>query len=298
MSEHGPDTLIAAKPLSALAGQLEACLVHIYPIGPSMGRRHALGAGRCVVGRSESCDIPVGENAVSRRHAELEWTGSFHAIRDLGSTNGTFVNDALVTAPRSLADGDTIRVGNCIYRFLAGGNVEAEYHEEIYRLTIMDGLTHLHNRRYFTEFLERELARSARHRRPLALLLVDLDHFKAVNDRHGHLCGDAVLREVASRLRPVVRREDLLARFGGEEFAVILVETDAPAARDAAERVRLAVAAGAVRFGGHDVPVTVSVGVAAAGGGEADLSADRLLHRADQQMYRAKHAGRNRVAAE
>src|SRR5947208_12516043 len=108
-----------------------------------------------------------------------------------------------------LKDGDYLRVGNWIFRYLTGGNVEAEYHEEIYRLTIIDALTGIHNKRYLLEFLDRELSRSARHHRPLALLLFDLDLFKAVNDEIGHLGGDFTLRELAGCLKNAIRKEEL-----------------------------------------------------------------------------------------
>src|SRR5207245_2245668 len=147
----------------------------------------------------------------------------YYAV-DLQSTNGTFVNDHPASMYK-LKDGDYLRVGNCIYRFLIGGNVEAEYHEEIYRLTIIDALTDIHNKRYLVEFLDRELARSARYRRPLALVLFDLDLFKKVNDNLGHLGGDFTLREVAACVKGSVRKEELFARYGGEEFAVVLPET-------------------------------------------------------------------------
>src|SRR5204862_6793913 len=122
--------------------------------------------------------------------------GRYH-VTDLGSTNGTFVNN-VPRADSPLADGDYLRIGNCIYRFLASGNLEAEYHEEIYRLTVLDGLTGVPNRRFFEEFVERQVVRAVRHKRPLALALMDIDHFKQVNDRMGHLAGDLTLRQVAA----------------------------------------------------------------------------------------------------
>ena len=118
-----------------------------------------------------------------------------------GSTNGTFVNNA-TSQGGVLRDGDYLRVGNCLYRFLSGGNIEAEYHEEIYRLTVLDGLTQVHNRRYLNDFIEREVVRAAHHNRPLALVLVDIDHFKMVNDKLGHLAGDLVLRELCAAFDP------------------------------------------------------------------------------------------------
>src|SRR5947208_3476658 len=167
----------------------EACLVHIYPTGPGMGTRYSLGESPLVIGRGSEADIRINDNSVSRRHARIQpGADGFYAI-DLQSTNGTFVNDVPASICK-LKDGDYLRVGNCIYRYLAGGNVEAEYHEEIYRLTIIDALTDIHIQRYLLEFLDRELVRTARHARPLALCLMDIDFFKGVNDELGHLAGD------------------------------------------------------------------------------------------------------------
>src|SRR5262249_13639398 len=148
-----------------------------------------------VLGRGEDCDVRINDHSVSRRHARIEPSPEGYYAIDLQSTNGTFVND-VPTDVATLKDGDYLRIGNCIYRFLGGGNVEAEYHEEIYRLTIIDALTGIHNKRFMMEFLDRELARSARHGRPLAVLILDIDHFKTVNDELGHLAGDQTLRDL------------------------------------------------------------------------------------------------------
>src|SRR5262249_38688527 len=143
-----------------------------------------------------------------------------------------------INGTEMMRDGDYLRIGNTIFRFLSGGNVESEYHEEIYRLTIMDALTHVHNRRYLLEFLDRELLRTIRHARPLAFLLFDLDLFKTINDQFGHLAGDSALRELAGMVRNMLRPEDLLARYGGEEFGLVLVETTQSEAKAFAERLR------------------------------------------------------------
>jgi two-component system, cell cycle response regulator len=193
-----------------------------------------------------------------------------------------------------LKDGDYLRVGNCIYRFLTGGNVEAEYHEEIYRLTIIDGLTEIHNKRYLLEFLDRELARCERRRSPLALVLFDIDHFKRINDDFGHLAGDAVLRQLAAFVRDKVRREELFARYGGEEFAVVLPETPCESAVAFAERVREAVAAQTFEFDGRTMPITISLGVTDTAGAEVPRP-EELIARADKALYRAKNEGRNCV---
>src|SRR5262249_34686491 len=155
-------------------------------------------------GRGGDCHIHIEDHSVSRKHARIDPTTEGYVAVDLGSTNGTFVNDQPVTR-QVLRDGDYLRTGNCIYRFLAGGNVEAEYHEEIYRLAIVDGLTDIPNKRFLNEFLVRELSRSSRHNRPLSLILFDIDRFKVINDEWSHLCGDQVLRELASRMKTQIR---------------------------------------------------------------------------------------------
>ncbi len=259
-----------------------------------MGHRYSLRTEATVIGRGDDCEIQARDHSVSRRHARIVRTSDGFTIRDLHSTNGTFVNDEAIEST-VLKDGDYLRIGNCIYRFLAGGNVEAEYHEEIYRLIIMDGLTQIANRRYLLDFLEREVARSNRHQRPLALVMFDIDWFKSINDDFGHLGGDAALRELADRVRrSSVRREDLFARFGGEEFALVLVETGREEALQVAERIRKTIEAPPFRFDDRTFSMTVSVGVACTDGGN-DMTAGQLVRQADDNLYRAKRAGRNRV---
>jgi two-component system, cell cycle response regulator len=272
----------------------EACLVHIYPTGPCMGRRYPLGDKDLLVGRGDDCDIRIQDNSVSRKHVKVEPTEEGFSVGDLGSTNGTFVNDKQLDGVQKLHDGDYLRVGNCLYRYLTGGNIEAEYHEEIYRLTIQDGLTRIHNQRALTEFLDREVARSQRHKRPLSVLMFDIDKFKAINDTHGHLCGDFVLRELAECIRGTIRKEDLFARYGGEEFCVVLVETSPAEAQGAAERVRSIIEKHPFQFENTKIKLTVSVGVATTTG-ETILTPPDLLRLADEKLYLAKRSGRNCV---
>src|SRR5438105_14285169 len=198
-----------------------ACLVHIYPTGPGMGTRYTLADAPLVIGRGSDCEIRINDHSVSRRHARIQPGADGYYAVDLQSTNGTYVN--YVTASMyKLKDGDYLRVGNCIYRFLMGGNVETEYHEEIYRLTIIDALTDIHNKRYFLEFLDRELARSARYGRALSLIMLDIDQFKSINEERGHLGGDFTLRELTARIKGTIRKEELFARYGGIQFALVL----------------------------------------------------------------------------
>ncbi len=296
MSQRSGDTWIGKPAVVVNSGNLEACLVHIYPSGPNMGKRHPLEGGPVILGRGESSQILLHDNSVSRAHCRIETARDGVYIVDTKSLNGTFVNDKVTRGAHLLQDGDYIRVGNAIFRFLTGGNIESEYHEEIYRLTIFDGLTQIHNNRYLSDFLDREVARSQRHQRPLSVLMLDLDKFKIVNDEHGHLCGDHVLREMSNRIRHTVRREDLFARYGGEEFALVLVESTHEQAVEVAERIREIVEVTPFWFESLQIPVTLSVGVASTNG-ETPTTATDLLKQADANLYRAKHAGRNRVVA-
>ena len=274
------------------AGAGEACLVLIYPPGPDMGRRFPLSRSEVVLGRGSDCEIQVDRDSVSRRHARVFRAGDQWLVEDLGSTNGSYVNDVPVTKS-ALRDADFVKIGAAIFKFLTGAGIEASYHEEIYRMTIVDGLTGAHNKRYFLEFLEREIARCARYRRPLSLLMFDIDHFKLINDQHGHLTGDYVLKEMSRRLLGRIRREELLARYGGEEFAAVLPETDNNGARIFGEQIRRMVADEVFEYEGDKFAVTISVGIATLEG--QDMEAQAFIKLADDNLYRAKREGRNRV---
>jgi len=277
------------------SGADAALLVQIYPPGPSLGRCYPLANGTCVIGRGEDCSVSIHHPSVSRRHACVEGGPDGFFVADLQSTNGTFVNDALVDSS-ILKDGDYLRVGNCIYRFLSSNNAEAKYHEEIYRLIIIDALTDIPNKRYLTEFLDRELARCARYRRALSLILFDIDRFKAVNDRLGHLGGDFALRELAACLKSCVRKEELIARYGGEEFALVLPETSHETAGSVAERVRQLVENHSFRYESEVFKLTISLGVVTTSGNEP-LTPEELIRSADAKLYQAKREGSNRVVA-
>ncbi len=267
----------------------DACLILVY--GGTLGRRHPL-TEPLVIGREAERGLVVDSPDVSRQHARLMPGAGGWLVEDLGSTNGTQVNNATVRGVTPLASGDLLKVGGTIFKYLAGGSVEALFYDEIYRLTIYDGLTHVHNRRYLDEFLDREVSRSRRHARPLSVAMLDLDHFKAVNDRHGHLVGDGVLRELAARVSEMVRHEELLARFGGEEFALVLPESASANAWIFCQKICRAVSCAPFVVADATIPVTVSIGVAE---WQRGMDVPALLRAADQALYRAKHAGRNRV---
>ena len=271
----------------------KAWLVVIY--GGELGRRVALDAISFVVGRSSTSDLTLNEDSVSRHHVRISrQPDKRYILTDLGSTNGTYVNDESVQE-RLLGDGDKIKIGQTIFKFMTGADVEASYHEEIYRLMTVDGLTDVFNKRYFHEALEREFKRWQRYRRPLSLLLFDIDHFKQKNDAFGHVAGDSILRQMAASVKPRLRNEDIFGRVGGEEFGILLPEIDKTHACVTAEKVRALVEETCFSFDGVDMPCTVSVGVTEVIG--ADERAEAVYVRADQALYEAKRRGRNQIFA-
>ncbi len=269
----------------------EACLILIYG-APDLGKRYAL-THEITIGRDATADICVDMSFVSRQHARLTCRGDSWSVHDLGSRNGTQVNGIAVTNPVTLDNGDQIKIGGAIFKYVAGGNVEALFHEEIYRMTIFDGLTKVHNKRYLLDFLDREIARARRYESPLALAMLDIDHFKKLNDTYGHQAGDYVLEQVAGAIGSAVRREQLLARYGGEEFAIVLPELTPEQVLAFCENVRARVAEGKYVFNEETLSVTVSVGAAMLTG---SMEREQLFQAADAKLYEAKRRGRNRVA--
>lgn len=289
------ETRVTKIPLHALRGSAPSacCLVQIS--GPELGKKYALDGGELTIGRDDGNHIVVDLDNVSRRHARVCTEGGRAFVEDLGSTNGTYLNDDEVVEPTPLRSGDLVRVGGSIFKFLDGASadVEVQYHETIYTLTIADGLTGVNNKRYFLEYLEREMGRAHRYHRALSLLMFDIDHFKRINDTYGHIAGDYVLREMAQTVKRQVRREQCFARYGGEEFAIVIPEDGPEKARIFAEKLRRLVAERRFVFEEQEIPVTVSIGV-------ADMTAEmteptHFVKAADANLYRAKKAGRNRV---
>ena len=272
------------------------CLVTIYTKEPTLlGKRFVLDDSPTRVGRGTDNHIVLDSDSVSRRHAHFEKKGEKWLVSDEGSTNGTYCNDEQVLREVVLCNGDRVKIGSTIFKFLSGADVEAQYHEEIYRLTIVDGLTQVHNKRYLFEALERELIRGRRHNRHLAVLMLDIDHFKRINDLHGHLAGDYVLKELARLVQSRIRRDEVFARYGGEEFCIILPETMLDGAVELAERLRVQIEENLFVFQQDKIRVTMSIGGAVLT--EDDRNAGELLKRADDKLYEAKNSGRNRVCA-
>jgi len=270
------------------------CLVVIYTAEPGLlGKRFVLDRSPLRVGRGTDNHIVLEGDSVSRRHAHFEHRTSDWYVVDDGSTNGTYLNEEQVARENKLNNGDRIKVGPTILKFLSGLDAEAKYHEEIYRMTIVDGLTQIHNKRYLFEALEKELIRARRYERELSLLIFDIDFFKRINDQFGHLAGDHVLRELARVVQERIRRDEVFARYGGEEFVIVLPETGLPGAQALAENLRSRVAGHSFIFQGERIPTTISVGCAQLT--KEDKVAADLIQRADEKLYEAKRGGRNQV---
>jgi len=265
--------------------------------GPQVGELHRLAPDALtVIGRGDA-DLRVEDDGVSRRHCSIQPRGKGAVLVDLGSANGTFVEGERVRE-RVLSSEDRFQIGTTTtLKFSIADELEAGVQRKLVEAALREPLTGLYNRRHFQERFAAEVAVAHRHGRPLSLLMVDVDHFKRVNDRYGHLAGDEVLKSVARALAQGIRIEDILARFGGEEFVVLAREAAAAEAMALAERLRQLVEVAQTRWeSGHDVPVgisvTVSVGVAQLG---AEQTERDLFERADNAVYKAKKGGRNRV---
>jgi diguanylate cyclase (GGDEF)-like protein len=272
----------------------DACLVNLHPPGADIGKRVPLINQQYIVGRDNEAGFVVSRSSVSRQHARLfKDDRGLWWVEDLSSTNGTFVNEARIQT-RRLDDADQVRFGDAIYKFLSGSNIESAYHEAIHNMAIQDGMTGIHNKRYVVEFLEREIAVCIRHAHPLTLVMFDVDHFKKINDTQGHLAGDAVLKDLASRIRPRIRREDLFARYGGEEFACVLPSTALAGGVVFAEHLRILIEERPTVFDDKAISFTISLGVTTLHK-ETGVDTDTLIKRADDNLYAAKRGGRNRV---
>jgi len=262
--------------------------------GASVGEMYKVEGDKVIIGRGQKAQIRLFDDGISREHAQIVIEGNQIILQDLGSTNGTFCNGLKVDR-RELVDGDKILVGSTtILKFTYHDNLDEMFQRQMYESALRDGLTKAFNKKYFTDRLESEFTFATRHTSPLALVLFDIDHFKKVNDTHGHQAGDHVLFEISTLLSGALRAEDVFARYGGEEFAVICRGSDESQAQVVGERLRKSVEGHRFVYEGTLIPVTISVGIAVLPN-PAVKDANDIVGFADQALYKSKNAGRNRV---
>ncbi len=259
-----------------------------------------------VIGRGRNAHVCIEDIEASRAHCritileviQIAGASKRYVLEDLGSKNGTHVNGRLISGPADLVAGDRIHLGpNLILRFSLVDETEETLARQLYETSTRDALTQSYNRRYFLERLTSELAFAQRHKSRLSVLLFDMDHFKSINDTHGHMAGDAVLRAVSTCVGRLVRAEDVFARYGGEEFVLLIRGISHDNVDLLADRVRKAVERLTVSVDGQDLVVTISIGVASLSEFPDEVTPETLLTLADERLYRAKQEGRNRVCS-
>jgi len=293
-SDHDIKTRVTTLEELKVTRQGDDQLVIIYaPYEGDLGKRYLLRNQVTSIGRDRDNDIVLDSDSVSRSHAKVEHRDGLVFALDLDSTNGTFLNDdAEPITSCQLRRGDQLKVGDTIFKYLSGSDVESQYHETIFNMTITDGLTDVGNKKALNDILNKEIPRAIRHGRELTLLMIDIDHFKDVNDTYGHLAGDSVLKDLAGLLQRRLRPDDEIGRYGGEEFAAVLPETSLAGACKIADNLRRLVQDNAFMVEGEQIRVTISIGAADLKPG---MDTNAFFKAADEQLYVAKNSGRNRV---
>jgi len=284
---------------SGVPGQQRLYPVLVVLKGEQTDARFVVNLPVLWIGREEGCAIRLTDVRASRKHAALlyENFGQIGAvpicrIRDNGSTNGTRVNGELIEE-RILVDRDSVTVGRTLLGFSLWNELELDAESRLLQNASTDDLTGLHNRRSFDALFALEFSRARQNSRPLSVLMVDVDHFKRINDAHGHAAGDAVLRSLARIASAQARAVDAICRYGGEEFVIVAPDTGREGAMILAERLRAAIERSPVEHESQTIRLTASIGVASLQW--EDTAAQDILRRADAALYRAKQAGRNRV---
>ena len=277
--------------------------------GPAMGLVATLESNCVTLGRSsDDADIVIPDPSLSRVHARIRCltgpAGKEYLLEDAGSTNGTYLGQDRISYPVGLADGARVGLGRRTFlRFSIQDSLEEAALRRVHESALHDGLTGVHNRSVFDDRLTTEMAFARRHKRPLSLMMIDVDHFKRFNDAHGHQAGDAALQHVAALMSNQLRTEDLIARYGGEEFVILIRDAEPRHAERVAHRIRTAVERTALRWPAdqHADPsrqaalsVTLSIGVSHFRGESSATPAD-MVRTADRALYQAKHHGRNCV---
>jgi diguanylate cyclase (GGDEF)-like protein len=299
-SEDGLDERTAVVSLADLrAGQrpeIKDRHLFVRVRGAQLGQVTVLPTTPVRVGRAQDSELWLADDGVSRRHARIFPEDLHYVLEDSQSANGTFIGGQRVER-QILRDGDMVQFGpQAVFRYSITDESQEGLLRQLYEASVTDALTGAANREHFDSQLRAELSYARRHKTDLSLVLFDVDHFKNVNDTHGHPVGDQVLVQIAETVRKEVRNEDVFARYGGEEFALILRGIDITGARSVGERLRSKISQRRVPVDKGEIGVTVSVGCASLAT-LAEQTPEALILTSDQRLYAAKRAGRNRVVA-
>jgi len=288
-------THVQGPPTSAVKAPAKRDQAYLIVLaGSAMGEMYKVTRERTIIGRGQRADIRMMDEGISREHCEVLIEGDKVVLHDLGSTNGTYCRGLRVDR-HDLSDGDKILVGSgTVLKFTYHDKLDEVFQRQMYESALRDDLTKAFNKKYFMDRVESEFAYAVRHNVPLSLVAFDIDHFKAINDTHGHPAGDFVLAELAATVLGSVRVEDVFARVGGEEFSVICRGADLNQGQIVAERLRHAVESRIFEYEASTIPVTISVGLASVPT-PSIKDALEFITVTDQMLYDAKRSGRNRV---
>lgn len=297
-----PDDTVTEVALRAEASDRSGYPCLLVLSGKEIGRIFNLSRAELTIGRAEEVDVLIADPTISRRHAKLRLISrELVSLEDLGSKNGTFFDGQRIERI-DLRDGDRFQLGaSTILKLTYQDKIEQEFQRQLYESATRDGLTGLFNKKFLVDRLSAEFAYCARHGVRLSVCMVDIDHFKRINDRWGHVAGDSVLAQISRLVHDASRTEDIVCRYGGEEFAVVLRDIDEAGAARYAERIRRRVERADFQFIDKDgvqrsIKVTISVGVATLGAARFSTIED-FVAAADKQLYHAKRTGRNRVSS-
>ena len=266
-------------------------------IGRDSGKRYKLKPGSMTIGRSSQADVTIEDDWASRIHCALHWQDDIFEVEDRKSTNGTYVNTHKISRTQVLP-GVPVQVGHSLLKIEYKDEAEIQLEQNLHRSASIDGLTGILNRQFFLKRAAEELAYARRHHRILGLIMIDIDHFKLINDTYGHQMGDFVLNRFASIITANKRPEDVFARYGGEEFIILPRDNlNTEGMHQNCERLRQSIEASDFEFGETRVRITISIGfhLAPADGANHEASIEEWIGKADEALYRAKKLGRNRT---
>lgn len=261
--------------------------------GKQQGKKFRLEEGQNVFGRDPNGPIFIQDHQISRTHGKITSQNSQLTIEDLGSTNGIFVDGTAITKA-DISSTSRIQVGNTLLKITFKDATELEIEEELFKAATTDALTGVENRSSFMKGSEQDLAYAKRNRLPTSVVMIDADHFKTINDTHGHQAGDHVLRTLAKLINNEKRTEDRLGRYGGEEFIMLLRGSSGDNTQLFCERLREKISEHEFNFNETSINVSVSIGFYPTDKEEV-LNLENMIRKADEALYTAKKSGRNRV---